>query len=408
MITPTDPEHGASPVTCRSSLVTRLHEHLAWWGLKKFTSDADYFAWQRQQLSSTDLHQLNAHIERKRAGDPRDEVAFYDHTAQAHLLAALYSERYEYYGQIAPRVVARIGDSQSILDFGCGVGILATFYAKQFPCKQFVGVDRSPDSVDVAQRKARELDLSNVRFECLDVVAGGLVGSYDLVVATHAMLQTEKDPGIPSRSWQTFERARDDQQQADFEQRTGVGPRLDRLSAVLPIGGRMLAFEKARQLGRRVPFQRALAGRGLKLVDRPEPVRYQLVEEVVDDGPFYVLGKGEECALDWDESPEPDEGLPLDPVLLHAASSRSDQPLYENHGPSAQQAWERLNDRKIVEETTREEPDGRQLHVEFGNAEGLAYLYCANSFDQRQLVIVEPARKAMLDAYYLEIVGERI
>ena len=56
----------------------------------------------------------------------------------------------------------------------------------------------------------------------------------------------------------------------------------------------MIVFEKTRQLSRRVPFQRALAGRGLRLVEAPEPIRYQLVEEVSDDGPLYFMRK------EWD------------------------------------------------------------------------------------------------------------
>jgi len=35
----------------------------------------------------------------------------------------------------------------------------------------------------------------------------------------------------------------------------------------------------------------------------------------------------------------------------------------------------------------------------------MQYLYCANTFDQRQLVIVESARAAMLEDYYREIIG---
>jgi hypothetical protein len=55
---------------------------------------------------------------------------------------------------------------------------------------------------------------------------------------------------------------------------------------------------------------------------------------------------------------------------------------------------------------TRQAPDGRQVHAERGSSHGLHYLYCANTFDQRQLVIVEESRSAMLDAYYQEILRE--
>ena len=384
---------------------TALHEHLAWWGLRRFTSDADYFAWQGNQLSSAELTQLNAQVKRKREGDHRDEIAFYDLTAQPHVLQVLYSQRYEYYSEIGFRVASRIGDAKSILDFGCGVGILTTFYGRQFPDKQFVGVDRSPVSVARAQEKANSLGLSNVRFACVDIEVESFTGSYDLIVTTHALLQAERDPGLPSRSWHTFTREHDRRQQAAFEQRTGIAVRLDRLSTLLVEHGRMIVFEKTRQLARRVPFQRALATRGLHLLEVPEPIRYQLVEEVVDDGPFYVLRKGSDASIEWDESPEPDEGTPFDKSACQRKSSDPDAPLYENHGPSAQHAWEVLTSRELSKETTREDADGRQMHVELGQAAEGLYLYCANTFDQRQLVIVEPARVAMIQSYYQEIVG---
>lgn len=387
----------------RSSLEDALEAHLTWWGLKHFTTDAEYFAWQRERLSSTDLHHLNRQIERKREGDRRDEIAFYDLTAQPHILPVLYSQRYEYYSEIGSRIAAHIREAESILDFGCGVGILTTFYARQFSDKQFLGIDRSPASISVAQQQAQKRGLTKVRFDCVDVESSALSGSYDLIIATHALVQAEQDPGIPSQRWQTFERALDARQQKEFEQRTAIGVRLDRLNEALTPNGRMIVFEKTRQLARRIPLQRAFATRGLRLLQKPEPIRYSLVEEVSDDGPLYVLQRGSGASFSWDESPEPDEGLPFERSNLKIVSTDPEMPLYENHWPSAQRVWEALNGKQIAAETTRQEPDGRQMHVELGTAEGLSYLYCANTFDQRQLVIVEPARAAMLETYYQEI-----
>ena len=66
-------------------------------------------------------------------------------------------------------------------------------------------------------------------------------------------------------------------------------------------------------------------------------------------------------------------------------------------------SWEQLHDKHLLKETTCQEPDGRQLHIELGQAEEGVYLYCANTLDQRQLVLVEPARTVMLESYYQEI-----
>ena len=387
------------------ALLPALHSHLAWWGLRQFTSDEAYFQWQRETLSPAELTTLHRQVEQKRRGSSADEVAFYNATTDPHILPVLYSQRYDYYLAIGLRVAARIGEGRSILDVGCGVGILTTFYARQYPDKTFVGIDRSPASIARAQEYAKVLGLTNVQFECLDLDETPPTCSSDLILATHALVQAEQDPGIPSRSWNTFERAGESQPQADFERRTGIGTRLDRLSALLSAQGRMVVFEKTRQLARRIPLQRALAARDLGLIEQPELIRYRLVEEIADDGPFYLLGRGKSYQLHWDESPEPDEGGPFDRAKLKTSSTDSDAPLYENHWPSAQRVWEQLHEKHLLKEATRQEPDGRQLHVELGQAEEGVYLYCANTLDQRQLVIVELARTVMLEAYYQEIVS---
>jgi tRNA G46 methylase TrmB len=480
------------------SLTEALVEHLKRWGLRRFETDAAYFQWQRETLAPADITTLNSLAERKRsAANAPAERAFYDFTAQPHIVPVLYSQRYDYYMAVGAAVAERIGDARVVLDFGCGVGILTTFYAAQFPDRSFIGVDRSRASVAAARERAVALGVKNIRFEEMDVEQGAVSGHYDLVVATHALLQAEQDPGIPSVSWRTFERPQDPGAQSDFERRTGLSARLDALRRVLVPNGRFLAFEKTRQLARRVPFQRALAARGFRLLEPPGPLRYRLVEEVVDDGPLYALSISRDSGgLGWDESPEvvPGEALyrgtgeaarwiwsrlparvleredrrelsgrgavraergtaagvlrywllSIDErfrgivVTLHGAdeAGRFDRmieealadserlvqlvdavwppdsqqdpattPLYENHAASAQEVWESLPDRAVQRQATYEEPDGRQRHIELGAAGGLIFLYWANTFDQRQLVLVEPQRAALLEAYYDESCG---
>lgn len=387
-----------------------LHEHMAWWGLRHIESDAAYFAWQREVFTPQELDTLHRSIAAKRAaphGSAAD-IAFYDLTARPQSVPALYSQRYEYYLEVGSRIAGRFEGADTILDIGCGIGLLTTFYATHCPGATVVGLDRSPASIALARQRAQDLGLTNVRFDCVDLDRHHPVGRFDVIVATHVLLQAEQDPGLPSSDWQSFARAADAQAQQAFEQRTGVGPRLDRLCGALGSQGRLLVFEKARQLARRIPLQRALAARGLGLLAPPEPVRYRSIEETTEDGPLFVTG----CAfpsevLPWDESPEPDGLPPLRVEQLRSLQVDSDQPLYENHGPSAQQAWLDLPAKQIVDQITRTESDGRQLHVEWGQAGEFVYLYCANTFDQRQLVVIEPARAAMVETYYREIAGHQ-
>jgi hypothetical protein len=93
--------------------------------------------------------------------------------------------------------------------------------------------------------------------------------------------------------------------------------------------------EKTRQLARRIPFQRALASRGLQLVQPADPIHYRSIEEVVEDGPFYVLNNGTQTTVAWDELPELDDGTLFNLNAMLANSIDSNEPLYENHGHSA-------------------------------------------------------------------------
>ena len=489
-----------------------LVRHLDWWGLRRFDRDEAYFQWQRAALSGTDLQILHRLVELKRASqaEPAADVAFYDQAAAPRILPVLYSQRYDYYLAVGPRVAERIipcsSGATSVLDFGCGVGILTTFYAQQHPEISFVGLDRSAVSIAVAQAQADRLGLKNVRFAALDVEHEAINGLYDLLISTHALVQSEQEPGLPSQSWRTLERTQAPIAQAAFEGRTGLGARLDRLCAALSPRGRALVFEKTRQLARRIPFQRALAARGLTPLEDPIPLRYLLVEEVAEDGPLYVLGRTTRESLQgrlvvWNEAPEEVEGqdlyrcrgeaaatvwerLPMrvpawearweDPevgevgaeggrclglfeylyvtvkrrgrgILVRpwhensgfesgfrravaasrgqpgrfaglidetwpAAAAPDDPlqtPLYENHTLAAIQVWSALQNHTILKETTFDEPGGMQRHLEMGKAGGMTYLYWATTFDQRQVVIVEPSRASLLDQYYQELLNSR-
>jgi len=73
------------------SFLSALTAHLVSWGLKRFTSDAEYFAWQRQALSPDQLNTLHQCVERRRQGSSADDVAFYDAIAHPTILPVLYS-----------------------------------------------------------------------------------------------------------------------------------------------------------------------------------------------------------------------------------------------------------------------------------------------------------------------------
>ncbi len=474
-----------------------IARHLAAWGLRDFPDEASYYAWQRQALSGEQLRLLRQAAQARLEGEASDRT-FYDLAASPGILPVLYSQRYGYYHVLGPAIAGALEGGKRVLDVGCGVGILTTWYAACFPNVMFLGLDRSLRSIEVARQFAHSLHLQNVSFSHCDIPQHEISGTFDTVISTQALFQSESDPGLPSHSWTTFERTRDERQQRGLEERTGIGPRLDWLLSVLESPGRCVLFEKAVHLGRRVLFQRALEARGCVPVAKPRFLAYSELGEPVAEGPLYVMKRGSvfpAVALPEDIQYEPQQGLyccqgahadfvyaslPKDDVysepvvamfgektiwyetgrtgaglgylrlmipgtfsgllvgmvdlrplmvelVRHALQqgqapvetrltriwskqerdSPEQAPLYENHFSLAEQVWRQLPDRMVLQQRTDEEADGRQRHIEYGRCAGnFHYLYWANTFDQRQIVVMDQDRSALLETYYSEATGE--
>ena len=476
-----------------------LDQYLGSWGLRRFIEESAYYRWQRESLTSEELSELNRLAQARHDGlDPSADVRFYDFVAQQKILPVLYSQRYDYYLTIGSAIANHIEPAKRALDFGCGVGILTIFYAHTFPHIEFFGIDRSAASIAIAQEQAVKRGLNNVHFKRCQIPDHSPSCSYDLIISTHALFQTERDPGLPSLNWMTFQRSEDPAIQLEAETRTGLKERLESLSSQLSEGGRMLFCEKSHHLGRRVLFQRALTARGYRPVGPPVILDYQSVDEMIEDGPLYeVARKPMKEVSHWDENPFCKRGqsvytcqgkvakefissladaqinpIPpfqryeigdtivtvgtwekclsygcisghkgfcgaiissledklvireifsgienwtienLDQVVrrLWPQSEHSPEnagvPCYENHTSIAQKIWESLPHRQVQKEATIQEQDGRGMHIELGTCGALVYLYWANTYDQRQLVLMTTNRLKELKDYYHESLEE--
>ena len=272
------------------SVETRLAEHLANWGLREFSREQDYYVWQRESLSSRILSHLNELAEQRQGGvHVEADRDFYDLAASPEVLPVLHSQRFGYYQAVGKAIAKCLQAGESVLDFGCGAGILTTWYASMFPDCTFTGIDRSTQSIEAAQQYAQTMNVSNVSFHACSIPDQNISDIFDVIISTQALFQSETDPGLPSRSWESFERGNDHKQQVSYEARTGLGARLDWLCARLYPSGRFLAFEKTSHLGRRVLLQRAIEARGLFLDRDPVYLSYFSFGARVLDGPFYLL-----------------------------------------------------------------------------------------------------------------------
>jgi len=477
------------------SIEEHLVQHLTQWGLREFFREEDYYAWQRNTLDPKVLTRLHELAEKRQGGlDAASDRDFYDLASSSTILPVLYSQRFGYFRAVGTAISQSLQPGRSVLDFGCGVGILTTWYAVLFPDCRFTGIDRSARSIAVAQQQADRLQLDNVSFHTCSVPHEIFPGVFDVVISTQTLFQSETEPGIPSRSWKSFDRDADPERQRWYEHRTGIGDRLDWLLARVHPMGRVLVFEKATHLGRRVLFQRALSARGLSCECEPVWLSYTSLDEHLVDGPLYTLTQ-QPTKIGFNEAPycDPQERLyrcqgkaadlvwsifstlgsrdepmqswfgeqeiqwelcrmgagllggrvtvpdvftglligaredeemvlslieellhpdtpdtPLEDVLRHMWSGEESSdlhatPLYENHSASAQEIWKRLSDRVVYREINREGSQGQQFHAELGGCAGsLVYVYWANTFDQRQIVVMEAERKHVLEEYFSE------
>ena len=480
-------------------LFQSLVEHLHSWGLRQISDETQYEQWQKDFLTNRELADLNRLGQQRSDEKGADaDIQFYDLAAKPNILPVLYSQRFDYYVKVGSAVAEKIGSPRRILDFGCGVGILTTFYAQQFPQIEIVGIDRSSDSLNRARSEAVKRGLVNLHFKCSHLPFDDIGDSFDLIICTQSLFQAEKDPGLTSSGWDTCERTPDTDRQQIVERRTKLHDRLNGLSSLLHSGGRMIVCEKAWHLGRRILLQRALASREFHLLSQPIYFRYQAVDEVVKDGPLLEVSREKNPqGCDWDERPhvEPGEslfryqgqrvdeflsaiageeihchislgsggqsagtltfarwkgcltyvvvnlpsglrsivvgGLKDEPVIHNYFSEaekwtkenlahvfdllwphqtrthdEAEIPLYENHSVSAQGVWASLPGKHIVHQKTFQEQDGREMHIEWGTSDGFAYLYWANTYDQRQLVVMGLNRKSLIHDYYQESVAE--
>ncbi len=296
--------------TTRQSLDATLNRYLQSWGLQEFHDEGAYYEWQRATLSPQDLELLQSLVEQRQGGEnERADIQFYDLLARPSFLPVLYSQRFDYFRQIGLLLSPRLSSAKHVLDFGCGAGILTCFFAQQYPEIQFIGIDRSIQSIEMAQDEANKRHLSNLKFRASknsDCLHGDL---YDCILSTQALLQFEREAGLPSRTWQTFERENDLSRQEELESRTGLSRRLELLLNVLSPDGRLICFEKTWNLGRRIFLQRALSERKLFLVCDSVPCSYHELGEPRMDGPLYEVSRLHVPEpYDWNEAPYHEEG----------------------------------------------------------------------------------------------------
>lgn len=88
--------------------------------------------------------------------------------------------------QIVPLVDGledRLRAGIDVLDVGCGQGHAINLMARTFPNSRFTGYDISKEGIEAAREEAKQMGLTNVKFEVRDVASINEYEKYDLITA---------------------------------------------------------------------------------------------------------------------------------------------------------------------------------------------------------------------------------
>ena len=145
-----------------------FEEHLKLFNIFHFKSfdEIENFAYSNWSKPTKDeLKFLN---QRKKA-DPSssfiDNLKFYGAVGKSEILQSLIlSERYGSYESSSNFVIENLNGFKTILDIGCSIGYLTTYYALKIPGSSFIGIDFSFESVKKANNMKKKLNLNNIDF----------------------------------------------------------------------------------------------------------------------------------------------------------------------------------------------------------------------------------------------------
>lgn len=146
-----------------------LSEHLARYGFREFDSAELYRYWGGRQLGDKKakmFDRLRKPLEKEDAR-PDDVLRFYDFIADPEVAAVAHSLKTDAIRASGAAVWERIKGRKKILDFGCNIGYLTTWYA-QHRGNQVTGIDISEHSIAEANKMAEAQGCDNVNFRCGD------------------------------------------------------------------------------------------------------------------------------------------------------------------------------------------------------------------------------------------------
>lgn len=183
---------------CNSAYSVFLPNHLVEFGIRDQASSECQMPEPRQLKR---LEQLSRPLNK---GRPRkvDVVAFYEFLASPRLASWGHSKKADAI-RVTGEFVLQVLEGERILDIGCNMGYFTSWYTRQNPAAQVLGIDLSPSSIDTAKRLAVKLGIANLKYAVVDGGRFTPEQLFDCIVDTQGMIDAHTDEPTLARilSW---------------------------------------------------------------------------------------------------------------------------------------------------------------------------------------------------------------
>jgi SAM-dependent methyltransferase len=172
-----------------------LEQHLRSFGIRPFDSDI-YWEWGSKKLGPRRSERLNQLREPLTTGaTPEQLEAFYDYIARPDVSAVVHSSKADAIRASGYAAELALPEQGRILDLGCSIGYLTTFYALRSARREVVGCDLSAKTINRARQEAKKRKVSNVTFLVADISEKLPPGPFDAITSCQllATIYTRRD-----------------------------------------------------------------------------------------------------------------------------------------------------------------------------------------------------------------------
>jgi 2-polyprenyl-3-methyl-5-hydroxy-6-metoxy-1,4-benzoquinol methylase len=164
-----------------------IENHLRTFEIFHFISDS-YWSWAAKKLGTKRTNKLNEIREPLIDGANSEQLdIFYDYVSHPILSSVIHSMKADAIKLSGIEVDSILPQSGRILELGCSIGYLTTFYALQSSDRFVIGCDSSKKTILRAKKESQNRKIKNVEFELINIIHGLPDGTFDAILSTQVL-----------------------------------------------------------------------------------------------------------------------------------------------------------------------------------------------------------------------------